>query len=385
MTDVDDKVQGPDATVASIGEARRRREQRAAGERRPEPEPQPDDEGYGFTLDLADSVNLPDEDVPSRADEILARYESSTSTAQSPEPGEHLVDQARALDDDQLFDLDGRVESVDEIRAAISEHHVYAQPAGAQAAARGSADLSPPVREGRRLGPRLPLPRRRARRVVAARVNSQARLLRPRTYAAVAIVVGLGICAVLVVGPLGGPRAPLRAASQAQTPSPLLPLIDRGALSWSPARPAATLGLPDRNSHPTKSDVDASGRRRNAGRAHDHPASHAGHKHTGARSSTTSHLTTPAEHGGDSSAVTSGMGTASTATNPRSSNSSSEVSTSPRTPKPSRGGAGESKPTSAGTSSKTAPTSTKAMQTPTSGACQRAGVMAPSDCGRPSL
>jgi hypothetical protein len=85
------------------------------------------DTGYEFTLDLADTaVNLPEEELNPNVDEILHRYEASAAEASAVPSSETVGDP-----------------DADEILAAISTHHGKSQPHGPRPAPRGSADLSP--------------------------------------------------------------------------------------------------------------------------------------------------------------------------------------------------------------------------------------------------
>jgi hypothetical protein len=123
--EIEDKRQEPEVSVASLGEARSRRARRSAMRPTRRPRQNPDisveEGGYEYTLDLAETVNLPDEDGKPRPDEILARYTPPLTTAPHTADNDQPSSDEEHTDRGQLGPPGDEQPVADEILAAISE------------------------------------------------------------------------------------------------------------------------------------------------------------------------------------------------------------------------------------------------------------------------
>ena len=211
MEDTHQEPEVPLTPVALFDAERQRRAGRGKGRPRPRASqplaPASEDDGYGWTLDLAGTVNLPDEDVGPTADELLARYESP------PPPAVSAADAGRPLTGDPSPEAD-------EILLAISSHHERTEAPGPARAPRGSADLRPVaprarrrVSTARRATPRRPGAHLRSTISVRGRRWSSAisgASLRSASRVRVLTAVGLASTALvaLAVGLDNAPSAP---------------------------------------------------------------------------------------------------------------------------------------------------------------------------------
>ena len=301
------------------------------------------DTGYEFTLDLADTaVNLPEEEPSPDVDEILHRYETSPAEASAMPNPETMVDP-----------------EADEILAAISTHHGKSQPRGPRPAPRGSADLGPaaprirdriflappPLRLRSRARARTACP---AHEAMGAPVASASRGWHPRRSHVVVVtgVVALATLAAIVVSlPGKSAKVPFSATasrtSAAQLSltgandgaSLLVHFLPRREFPWG-APPLAPVKAKSR----TTAKTDKRRTKPQTGSSH----------HVQVR-------VTPRDPG---SAPTSSSHTTTT----------SSSHTTPTTP------------TDAGQSSSPPSSATGSLA-----GCQAAGVMAPTNCGKPSL
>ncbi len=341
----------PDASVVSIGDAPSRR--RLRNGRTSEPSPHEDidrsafDTGYEYTLDLADTaVVLPEEELTPDVDGILHRYEASPGVP-SPE-----------TEDDP---------NTDEILTAISTHHGRSQQRGPRPAPRGSADLSPAAPRTKRRISLTPPPlrsrnRARARTALAAHqaigvpAVSAGRRSHPRRLRVV--VVGLLIAAAValaaIVVSLSGRSAKSPSSTAATYASAvqssligtttgtdvLFHFLPRREFPWGAPRLVATKAKPRTPSkaktHRTKAQTSS----------HQVPVQVT---RTGNNSASTSSSHTTPKSSGHTAPKSSGHTTSTTTTHP-------SQSSSPRASAPG-----------------------------SSAACQAARVMAPTNCGKPSL
>jgi hypothetical protein len=292
------------------------------------------DTGYEFTLDLADTaVNLPEEELNPNVDEILHRYEASPAEASAVPSSETVGDP-----------------DADEILTAISTHHGKSQPRGPRPAPRGSADLSPAAPKIKRRIFLTPPPlrlrsRAHARTAIAAHermgapVTSASRRSNPRRSRVVVAVLAVAtVASAAIVVSLSGKSATVPSNATASRISVVQPnligtntgtgllfhFLPRREFAW-----AAPLVPPKTKSRtPSKTET---------------------HR-TKAPTRSSHHVTVKVTRPENDSAPTNSSQT--TATN----STHSSQSSSPRT-----------------------------SATGSSAGCQGAGVMAPTNCGKPSL
>lgn len=371
MEDTHQEPEAPLTPVALFDEERQRRVGRGKGRPRPRasqpPAPASEDDGYGWTLDLADTVNLPDEHGGPTADELLARYESlQPAAASSADAEEQTVRDSSP--------------KADEILLAISSHHERTEPPGPTQAPRGSADLRPAA----------PRTRRRvyaARRATAGRPGAHLRSaisarghrwssaisstsLRRASRVRVLTAVGLASTALvgLAVSLRYSPSAPSRTPPATQADTAHAPLIGAGTLAlligqihggssplgWKlPA--AATTKLPVRHKvKPARHTVQSGRHKVKSGQPRTKVAAH----RTG---TTAAGALSPSQ--GSSTAAESSSATGQSSSTDVVSHAPSYTQSSQTTPGSDRGSAGSR----------------------SSAGCRGAGVMAPTNCGKPSL
>ena len=293
------------------------------------------DSGYEFTLDLADTaVNLPEEEPSPDVDEILHRYEASPPEASAMPNPETMVDP-----------------EADEILAAISTHHGKSQPRGPRPAPRGSADLipaaprirhriflaPPPLRLRSRARARTALP---AHETMGAPVASASRGWHPRRSRVVVVTaaVALATLAAIVLSLPGKSAKVPSSATASRTSAVQMSLIgtNDGAsllVRFLPRR-EFPWGAPPLAPTRAKSRTPARTER----------------QRTKAQTGSSRHVqvrVTPRDHG------------------------SAPTSSSHTTP---------ATPTDSGQSSSPPSSATGSLA-----GCQAAGVMAPTNCGKPSL
>ncbi len=374
IEDTHQEPEGPLTPVALFDEERQRRAGRVKARPRRRtsqpPAPASEDDGYGWTRDLAGTANLPDEDAEPSADELLARYESpppaTASSADTEKPSAAGVPPA-----------------ADEILLAISTHHDRAEPPGPTQAPRGSADLRPAAPRTRRRasasGRAAPLPgRTQLRTAVSARwrrwLSAISRAsLRSASRVRVLAAVGLGCAALLAlaVGLRALPSAPPRTPPATQADHAHAQLIGTGTLAlltgelhgstsplgWKLPAVAATKAPARHNVRPARHRVK-SGRPRTRRPAH--------------RTHTTSASTLSRSQG--NSTVAQRTPASQGSSTPAQSSSTEPVSHAPSQTQSSQKTSGNTSGADHGTAGAT-----------DSAGCRGAGVMAPTNCGKPSL
>ena len=343
MPGTEPNTEEPDASVVSIGDAPSRR--RLRNGRTSEPSPHEDidrlafDTGYEYTLDLADTaVVLPEEELTPDVDGILHRYEASPG---APSPG---------TEDDP---------NTDEILTAISTHHGRSQQRGPRPAPRGSADLSPAAPRTKRrisLTPlRLPS-RNRARaraalagrEAIAAPVVSAGRRSHPRRLRI--LVVGLLVAAAVALAAILVSLSGRSSKSPSSTAATHASAVQPSLIGTTTGKGLLFHFLPRRDfpwGAPPLAPTKAKPRTPSRSKAHRTKAQTSSHQ-------------VPVQ-------VT------------RTENNSASTSSSHATPKSS----GHTTATS--TTHPSQSTTPRTSDTSSSAACQAARVMAPTNCGKPSL
>ena len=377
VTDKPEQRTDPDSNVTRLEDARGRTRRRdpkrprpAATARGVDGELAAGETGYEFTLDLASSVNLPDEQDRLSADDVLARLET-TRLAGGRERGDDTAAESAPRPGGGEAAQDREAGAADRILEAISTHHLRTETAPQPREPRGTAELAldtPTDRRARSLArgrrartrvSRVRLPRLRPQpqqgpHHVAARSRRLPALAGQPLAAGVVLVLALVVvtASVLTLGAGNGPGPSARRVS---------------------------------NGHLTQRSVSASGGARGSSRARSHRAT-ASHSQAGSRSRRLApQHTTPHAPG-----RVAGRPTVSE-------NTSAGHAGSPKQGASSRPSGTHGVRKSVGVSStqlasthEPAATTTPVSQSPSGaaeagGACAGAGVLAPTDCGKPSL
>jgi hypothetical protein len=382
MEDTHQEPEAPLAPVALFDEERKRRAGRVKGRPRRRasqpPAPAPEDHGYAYTMDLADTLNLPDEDGQPTADELLARY-------QSPSPPSATAASA----DTKNAPAADPPPAADAILLAISSHHDRAEPPRHTQAPRGSADLQPRApRAGRRVTPARRAAERRGAAYLRAAISARGHRWSPAiagasvwraSRARVLAAAGLACLALvaLTVVLSSSPSAPQRTQPSVQANTSHAPLIGAGTFALLSKQPHGSLGDPawelptaSASKTPARDKVKPARHRVKPVRHRVKPARPhtkvARHTHTTATSSSSvsPSVSTPSR---SSSAPTSSSTTLQSGSTRVGSNTPSQAQSSQQA------------------SSTTSGTDRGAAGSTGSAGCRGAGVMAPTNCGKPSL
>jgi DNA-binding transcriptional regulator YdaS (Cro superfamily) len=301
---------------------------------------------------------MPDEDGKPRPDEILAHYELPEGAIRPAADSDQPSSDDEHTDRGQLGPPGDEQPVADEILAAISEHHGRTRQRGPQVAPRGSADLSPTVprtrhhislvpllavwRRSLRFGAAVSMRGTRQIAVVSALLRTALR--RSRRHALMLVGVVSAVVAVIAVSP-----------SQISNRSAPSTSTDQGAAAPLPVIEADTLAAASRRGLswrvPPASTFKRAAGQQKVGHAPTHVA---------ARSPATK--TTPPSTTRTTTQTTTTVSQSSSTT------------------------AGAAPPSQSSSSrSTTESTSATGNRSASSSACQGAGVMAPSNCGKPGL
>jgi hypothetical protein len=366
----------PDASVVSIGDAPSRRRLKAG--RTSEPSYRQDvdhsvfDTGYEYTLDLAETaVNLPEEELNPDVDGILKGYEAS------PADGSVVPGAETAHDP-----------NTDEILTAISTHHGKSQQRGPRPAPRGSADLSPTAPKIRRRISLTPSPlllrsRSRVRPTLGAREAmglprmGASRRWNPRRSRIAVGVVMVAVAAIVVS--LSGRSARVPSIT---TPS-RASAVQRSRVRTTTGTGLLFRFLPRREfpwGAPALVRTRAKSRTRSKSETHRTEAHTPSSHHvpgqvtpaeSGSLPANSTHRTSTTSSHTTSTTSSHTTSTTSSLTTPTTSSHTTPPASSHATPRNSTHSSQSSSPRTSATGS--------------SAACQGAGVMAPTNCGKPSL